>query len=188
LTDFALHVIANPPPSPSASSDGKQLYNSSKKQPITLFRLAPSAGLLPMDDIPEKFMTMVGWSDERWSKVYATTGHGMKPLFGNLAQFHAAMSHKQHVMKPNHNTSAFKCKAGLVDEEIATTFKAIGKHFQRAWREMVKPDVIDCARGEDCKDSRHRITTSETGSWSVDLPMARDHIVKALVQLMSLLI
>lgn len=88
-------------------------------------------------------------------------------------------------MKINGSKSALKFlrKAQLIDEKIATIFKAIGKHFQRAWRKMVEPDVIDCARGEDCKDSRHRITTSETGSWTVDLPMARDHIVKALVQL-----
>ena len=174
----------------TASSDDKHLYNGSKKQPIDLFRLSPSAGLLPMDDIPEKFMAMVEWSHKRWSKVYrapAGNGAGKALKFFNKseAEYHAADSHKDHVMKPNHNNSALKFlrKAQLVDEEIATTFKAIGKHFQRAWRKMVEPEVIDCARGEDCKDRRHRITTSETGSWTVDLPMARDHITKALVQL-----
>mmetsp|Transcript_17240 Transcript_17240/g.33597 ORF Transcript_17240/g.33597 Transcript_17240/m.33597 type:complete len:157 (-) Transcript_17240:1080-1550(-) len=91
----------------------------------------------------------------------------------------------QHVIERNHNCSALKFlrAAQLIDEEIATIFKAIGKHYQRAWRKMVEPEVIDCARGEDCTDSRQLITTSETGSWTVDLPMARYNIVKALVQL-----
>ena len=88
-------------------------------------------------------------------------------------------------MKINGSKSAlqFLRAAQLIDEPIATVFKASGKHYQRPWREMVGTEVIDCARGEDCKDSRDGITTSDTGSWTVDLPMARDHITKALVQL-----
>jgi len=78
------------PTTVTASPDGKQLYNSSKNKPITLFRLAPSDGLLPMEDIPEKFMAMVGWSNKKWSKVYRAPGGkesqkaSMRKIFNNF--------------------------------------------------------------------------------------------------------
>ncbi|GMI25247.1 hypothetical protein TeGR_g5164 [Tetraparma gracilis] len=177
-----------------------QIFNTLANSFVSIYRIAPplESEVLDFRDIPAfvlekmKRFEQVKWGEEECSDVYRSTGgiaEGKEKtisMFNNSkAEFSAARSHSDHCVSTTGGVSAIKflLRDQLVTQDTAELLAVLGKCFQSSWRAMVEEGTIMCARGKHCTHADVAISTDQVGSWSVDLKMARAHIVEALVDL-----
>ena len=172
--------------------DGR-LYNTQADGVVTFIRepALTASDYLDLTDVPPEIQALLTLGTEEMKKVYRSTGGSAKQRAATTtffnespAEYSAASSHRNHVMNLKGGVSAIQRLGNLLNPDGVKLFKALGKLYQTPWRELIKGEKMECARGVNCKKKDdHTIITKNTGTWSIDLKMSRNDIVTALQEL-----